>query len=303
MNNKIFTEQELEAHAADVYVERAVHGPVFHMSYEHTHTLCELFYLKRGTCTYTVERAQYHLEAGDMTVVPAGTAHSTRYGGSETCERIIVFCKVQSLPESFAQKYPEATQMLTCSAKVILNEELRLRVENILTVMLAENDIPGKYSTAFLGLHTMTLLLNLLQDGIFSYESMSPKDGYSADIEKALKYIALNYRQSLTLEGVARHCNLSPTYFSRKFKLITGRTFKEYLNYIRLRQAAQMLCTTDDTVTKIAAECGFGGSNYFKDLFRKTTGVSPRAYRKQFSPQGYAFRRNKGEEPPEANRR
>ena len=124
----------------------------------------------------------------------------------------------------------------------------------------------------------------LLRSGIFGYETMSEKEGYSADIERALKYIALNYQQSLTLEEVAGHCNLSSTYFSRKFKLITGRTFKEHLNYIRLRQAKQMLCTTDNTVTKIAMLCGFGSSNYFKDVFKADVGISPREYRKKLRP-------------------
>ena len=110
---------------------------------------------------------------------------------------------------------------------------------------------------------------------------MSDKEGYSADIERALKYIALNTPRPLTLEEVADHCNLSATYFSRKFKLITGQTFKEHLNYIRLRQAKQMLCTTDNTVTKIAMLCGFGSSNYFKDVFKADVGISPREYRKK----------------------
>ena len=98
--------------------------------------------------------------------------------------------------------------------------------------------------------------------------------------ERALKYIALNYQQPLTLEEVAGYCNLSPTYFSRKFRLITGQTFKEHVNYIRLRQATQMLLMTDNSITKIAMLCGFGSSNYFKDLFRASTGRSPREYRK-----------------------
>ena len=87
-------------------------------------------------------------------------------------------------------------------------------------------------------------------------------------------------RQPLTLEEVAGYCNLSPTYFSRKFRLITGQTFKEHVNYIRLRQATQMLLMTDNSITKIAMLCGFGSSNYFKDLFRASTGRSPREYRK-----------------------
>ena len=51
--------------------------------------------------------------------------------------------------------------------------------------------------------------------------------------------------------------------------------------YIRIRQASQMLLTTDDSVTKIAVSCGFNSSNYFKDCFRRINGVSPRAFRKQ----------------------
>lgn len=53
----------------------------------------------------------------------------------------------------------------------------------------------------------------LLRNGIFSHETMSPKEGYSADIERALKYIALNYQQPLTLEEVAGYCNPEPHLF------------------------------------------------------------------------------------------
>ena len=87
------TAEELEQQTVDVYVERALHGPVFRMSYEHTHTYCEIFYLKSGTYTYTVNQGQWHLEAGDLFIVAAGDPHSTRYEGKTSCERIIVFCK------------------------------------------------------------------------------------------------------------------------------------------------------------------------------------------------------------------
>lgn len=236
------TAEELEQQTVDVYVERALHGPVFRMSYEHTHTYCEIFYLKSGTCTYTVNQGQWHLEAGDLFIVAAGDPHSTRYEGKTSCERIIVFCKSDVLAGMMRGDPTEVQQALE--------------------------------------LESLHLVLLLLRNGIFSHETMSPKEGYSADIERALKYIALNYQQPLTLEEVAGYCNLSPTYFSRKFRLITGQTFKEHVNYIRLRQATQMLLMTDNSITKIAMLCGFGSSNYFKDLFRASTGRSPREYRK-----------------------
>lgn len=274
------TAEELEQQTVDVYVERALHGPVFRMSYEHTHTYCEIFYLKSGTCTYTVNQGQWHLEAGDLFIVAAGDPHSTRYEGKTSCERIIVFCKSDVLAGMMRGDPTEVQQALERSCKVILNDETRTMVEALLDQMLLENDLPRKYSEQVLELESLHLVLLLLRNGIFSHETMSPKEGYSADIERALKYIALNYQQPLTLEEVAGYCNLSPTYFSRKFRLITGQTFKEHVNYIRLRQATQMLLMTDNSITKIAMLCGFGSSNYFKDLFRASTGRSPREYRK-----------------------
>lgn len=285
-------EQEVTQHPAkkapeqtvDIFVEQVVHNPVFQMSYEHTHPCCELYYLRRGTCVYTVNKAQYHLEAGDLFIVPAGAPHATRYEGAETCERIIVFCRPESMRAVLSEQYPEILRALSTSCKVIINDTLRRAVETSLDTLLQETSGSRRYSGELLKLETASLVLQLLRDGVFSYEEMSPKEGYSSDIEKALKYIALNYSLPLTLAGVAAHCNLCPTYFSRKFKLITGRTFKEHLNFIRLRQATRMLATTDESVTKIALACGFSSSNYFKDLFHKKSGMSPRAYRRQLAP-------------------
>ena len=59
-----------------------------------------------------------------------------------------------------------------------------------------------------------------------------------------------------------------------------NHAFKEYVNYIRLHKAIQMLLTTDDSITKIALACGFNSSNYFKDCFHKSFNISPREYRK-----------------------
>ena len=180
------TAEELEQQTVDVYVERALHGPVFRMSYEHTHTYCEIFYLKSGTCTYTVNQGQWHLEAGDP--------HSTRYEGKTSCERIIVFCKSDVLAGMMRGDPTEVQQALERSCKVILNAETRTMVEALLDQMLLENDLPRKYSEQVLELESLHLVLLLLRNGIFSHETMSPKEGYSADIERALKYIALNYQ-------------------------------------------------------------------------------------------------------------
>lgn len=101
-----------------------------------------------------------------------------------------------------------------------------------------------------------------------------------ADIQQATRYIYQNFQRPISLEDAAEVASLSPTYFSKKFKLVTGMGFKEYLNYVRLKHAQTALLTTSNTITDIALECGFNDGNYFKDLFRKVYGRSPREYRK-----------------------
>lgn len=280
-----YSAEELEEHRrrthVAVYLERAVHGPEYCMSYEHMHTYCEIYYLRRGACVYTVNKGHWHLEAGDIFIVAPGDMHSTRYEGADGAERIIVFCDPDQLDGVVREDPGIIRQTLTKSGKLILSDTARAEIDALISRMLLENDLPQRYSDEILRLEVLHLILLILRNGIVSYETMSPKEGYSADIERALKYIALNYQQPLTLEEVADYCGLSASYFSRKFRLVTGQTFKEHVNYIRVRQATQMLLTTDDSITKIALQCGFGSSNYFKDVFHTVTGSSPREYRKR----------------------
>nr|WP_304054247.1 helix-turn-helix transcriptional regulator [Enterocloster clostridioformis] len=80
----------------------------------------------------------------------------------------------------------------------------------------------------------------------------------------AARYMNQHYQEGLT----------------KKFKGSTGLCFKEYLNYIRVQKASDMLRNTDLSVTGVAMACGFSDGNYFGDVFRRLTGVSPREYRK-----------------------
>lgn len=281
-----------------IYIEKQIRVPTFTMSYEHFHTYCEIFYLKTGSCVYSVDNNLYHLTAGDIFIVTPGDSHCTRYEGLVPCERIVVYCKLEALPESFWTQHQDILENISRSGKVILVKKGQLQMEALLNRLLEENNVPDEFSYEFLVLLVMELLLCIRRSGIFVYEQIKHMGGISTDIEKALRYIAQNYSLPLTLEDVAENINLSPTYLSKKFKKVTGVTFKEYVNYIRIKQACQALLTTDDSITKIAVDCGFNSSNYFKDIFRKINGVSPRAFRKQSKAHNFDYELPDSSQPP-----
>lgn len=270
-----------------IYIEKQIRVPTFIMAYEHVHPYCEIFYLKSGSCIYRVNNNTYHLTAGEAIIVAPGDSHCTSYEGLVPCERIIVYCKPEAIPHAFLEKHDNIRQNIERSGKVILDKKGQIKVEGVLFRMMEENNIPDKHSFELLSLLVREMLLFLDRNGIFVCETLPVNDGISTDIADTLSYIAQNYRFSLSLEEVAAQINLSPTYLSKKFRKTTGVTFKEYVNYIRIKQAVQALLTTDDSITKIAVDCGFNSSNYFKDIFRKINGVSPRAFRKQSKAPSY----------------
>ena len=264
-----------------IYVEKQIRVPSFTMTYEHFHAFYEIFYLKTGNCIYYVNNNKYHLTAGDVFIVTPGDSHHTSYEGLVPCERIVVYCEPSVIPEPFLDRHESIRNNLQSSSKVIVVKNGKPQLESILDRMMEENNLPDEYTYEIMTCLMQELLLCLKRNGIFVYEKIKSRKDFSTDIEDAIHYIALNYALPITLVEVAEKVNLSPTYLSKKFKKVTGMTFIEYLNYIRLKQASQALLTTDNSITEIAVDCGFNSSNYFKDLFRKVNGVSPRTFRKQ----------------------
>ena len=98
-------------------------------------------------------------------------------------------------------------------------------------------------------------------------------------IQKCIEYISQYCTDDLSIKQVADQINLSVPYFSRIFKQETGRSFVEYVTFVRMQRGVWMLRHTDHTVEAIAEELGYNTPNYFSGTFKKYVGLSPRDYR------------------------
>lgn len=98
-------------------------------------------------------------------------------------------------------------------------------------------------------------------------------------VKKAIRYISRNYARSVTLESVAEHVHLNPSYFSTMFRQSTGSSFKEYLNMVRVEESKRLLANTDYSLIDIAVATGFQDQSYFSKVFKKYTGITPGQYR------------------------
>jgi len=103
-------------------------------------------------------------------------------------------------------------------------------------------------------------------------------------VKDALHYIELNYMQDITLGDISSHLSFSPFYFSRIFNQVTGVTFKNYLNIVRVEKAQNLICTTSRPILDIALDCGFNSIRTFNRVFHNIKGYTPNRLRQDDNP-------------------
>ncbi|MCR4583787.1 MAG: AraC family transcriptional regulator, partial [Prevotella sp.] len=104
----------------------------------------------------------------------------------------------------------------------------------------------------------------------------------SRRVLKVKNYINENYMSELRLAQVANIAGMSPSAFSRFFKLHTGRNLSEYIIDLRLGYASRMLVDSTNSIAEIGYSCGFNNLSNFNRIFKKKKGCSPSEFRENY---------------------
>ena len=104
----------------------------------------------------------------------------------------------------------------------------------------------------------------------------------SRRVLKVKNFISKNYRDELRLATLADIAGMSPSAFSRFFKLHTGRNLSEYIIDMRLGYASRMLVDTTKSVSEICFSCGFNNLSNFNRIFKRKKGCAPTDFRENY---------------------
>ena len=129
----------------------------------------------------------------------------------------------------------------------------------------------------------ITRRLNLcLQTGqlcLLYVQARLSEDKAKQDFADIIAYMRQHLTKDISLDELAAIFHFEPTYFSKKFKKQMGVSPMKYFAQMRTKYAANLLKTTDMTVSEIAAATGFSDIYYFRTFFARHIGVRPEQYK------------------------
>ena len=100
-------------------------------------------------------------------------------------------------------------------------------------------------------------------------------------ILSAVKYINDHYNENISLTDVANAIHISKNYLCDLFKKEMNVTFIDYVTNLRIEKAKYLLSHSDKKMYEISEEVGYNDYAYFSQIFKRHTGTTLSAYRKQ----------------------
>lgn len=159
--------------------------------------------------------------------------------------------------------------------------------------------------TAIMNVYHMIDTLSKIEDGFYAVQQflsilyeLSKVPGYrtlatssyakvaiaddSRRVLKVKQFINDHYMDEIRLAQLADIAGMSPSAFSRFFKMHTGRNLSDYIIDIRLGFAARMLVDTNMSISEISFDCGFNNLSNFNRIFKRKKGCSPSEFRENY---------------------
>lgn len=255
---------------------------------DHLHDWFEIIYVHSGSGSFFINHTFYEMKAGDLFLIPGNTIHRTLPNPEQPITSSAMFFSSQYVQSTAVGK--DAFSYLRCFElaksnrhyKLELLESEQQRLETAISEMQEElrSRQPGYRQAVLLLLQTVLLHLNRkASPGDTAKHSYS---GHNSPpwMQGALNYIEEHLIEDLQLTAMARRAAVSPSYFSRTFKQMTGLNVTEFIIAKRITLAKELLLSTDHTIAEIAGQCGFESLPHFYRMFKKFAGSTPNHYKR-----------------------
>lgn len=230
----------------------------------HIHREVEIIYVENGSATAFSNEKFDHIDTGDLFISFPNQVHYYKY--SKTGKYHLLYFSpdiIFGFKHIFFEQYPTHSTIKVKDTEQILNLFRNL-----------SNDY-GKYTeTAHIG------IVNEIIAIIMNYFQLSPRiNSEDATLSQITKFCEENYAEDVTLTNLSEKLNLNKFYISHLLNQKLGLGFSYYINTLRIKAACELLSDTDEKISYISEEVGFGSIRSFNRAFTEIMNTTPLKYR------------------------
>lgn len=216
---------------------------------------CDITLVSRGSLFYRIDGEPVQLNSGDVIVLPAGCS---RYRAKSTA------------PAGYTSFNFTLRDSRALSLRGYYKGALTPQVADLIRLYVSSED-PRKEEKRR---HILCAIL-------WELVAFTEKKVENENIHIIKRYIREHLSEEICLSDIAQAVHLHPAYCCGLFKKETDTTIIEYINASRVELAKKFLRSADVVISDIPELCGFTNYKYFARVFKKSTGLSPSAYRKK----------------------
>lgn len=129
----------------------------------------------------------------------------------------------------------------------------------------------------------MNWLANIRESALNTTQQYPYSEEIIGSIMGALKIVEEEMDQEVYAQVIAKRVNMSRSYFNQVFKDVMGKSFNDYLKYVRVEKAKEFLVKSNKSIQVIAELVGYMNQKYFSQVFKEQTGMLPSEYRQKYS--------------------
>jgi len=107
---------------------------------------------------------------------------------------------------------------------------------------------------------------------------------YYPRLKRVQNYVMANFEETIPLAKAAEIAAMEKTYFSFFFHDKVGVTFRDWLQYLRITRALEMMAEQDHSITEVAFAVGFNELSTFQKAFKRWTSLTPRDFKRLARP-------------------
>lgn len=233
-----------------------------------------------GILFLEVDNLTYEIKENDFIYIPAGVS----FRGHKTSNKGLSFYWFhfqfpQDKKEFTMLPLPSDEQQIAEISLPLFSTTINLSKAIILINQLISGMKSVQFNKAFLHYLVTSILLEISEAARLSQEVQILKEPRHRFLHFVMEWIQMNITNPLTIEDIANHFGYNKAYLSHTFSKNTGMTISQFILQARLDKAKSLLLNSNDSITKIAIDCGFKDEKYFMRVFKKQEQMTPSAFR------------------------